>query len=571
MASSAFLATQPAGSLAAGFHRGKFAAANVLQDLQRLDLRTPLHSLRPHRGPHAHPSAPVPFQTESLISCQSASSGNGAVTAQESRSESTDNGAAVPVLEPGKVGERLADAPANGTPTFKARVLEPEELFFVSEADGTDLDQPTPGFDSIKEAVEAIRQGKFVLVVDDENRENEGDLIMAASHTTPEDIAFMLKHTTGYICVGMKGDMLDRLELPLMVKPEENEEVERTAFTVTVDAKQNTSTGISASDRANTLRALCDPDSKPEHFRRPGHILPLRYREGGVLKRAGHTEAAVDLADLAGLPPAGALCEVVTADKLGMARLPELKALAAKENLPLISISDLVRYKRKREQLVVRTAVARLPTEFGRFQAYAYRSKIDGIEHTAIVKGDIGDGLNVLVRVHSECLTGDIFASRRCDCGNQLHLALRKIEEAGRGVVVYLRGQEGRGIGLGHKLLAYNLQDKGRDTVEANVDLGLPIDSREYGVGAHILRDIGVRTMRLMTNNPAKFQGLRGYGLAITERVPVTGPINADNERYMTTKRIKMGHFYGESKSLESQIQRLAQYNSDDESLNPPS
>lgn len=420
---------------------------------------------------------------------------------------------------------------------------ETDNQVFISE-DDVDLDCPSKGFCSIPDAIEAIRQGKFVIAVDDEDRENEGDLIMAASSVTPEAMAFIVRHGTGIVCVAMKEEDLKRLELPLMVPDKENEEKLLTAFTISVDAKEGTTTGVSAADRANTILALASPESKPGDFRRPGHIFPLKYREGGVLKRAGHTEASADLATLAGFNPAAVLCEIVDNDG-SMARLPRLREFAKEHNLPLISIADLVRYRRKREKLVELSAIARMPTMWGPFQVYCYRSKLDGIEHVAMVKGNIGDGLDVLVRVHSECLTGDIFGSARCDCGNQLALAMQQIERAGRGVLVYLRGHEGRGIGLGHKLRAYNLQDEGRDTVEANVELGLPVDSREYGIGAQILRDVGVRTMRLMTNNPAKYVGLRGYGLKIVGRVPVLSPITQENSRYLETKRSKMGHIYG--------------------------
>uniref|UniRef100_M1AXX9 GTP cyclohydrolase II n=1 Tax=Solanum tuberosum TaxID=4113 RepID=M1AXX9_SOLTU len=310
------------------------------------------------------------------------------------------------------------------------------------------------------------------------------------------------------------------------------------------DAKHGTTTGVSAHDRATTVMALASGDSKPEDFNRPGHIFPLKYREGGVLKRAGHTEASVDLAVLAGLDPVGVICEVVDDDG-SMARLPMLRKFAKEHNLKIISVADLIRYRRKTDQLVEHASAARIPTMWGPFTAHCFKSIIDGIEHIAMVKGDIGDGQDILVRVHSECLTGDIFGSARCDCGSQLATAMQQIEAAGRGVLVYLRGHEGRGIGLGHKLRAYNLQDAGRDTVEANEDLGLPIDSREYGVGAQILRDLGVRTMKLMTNNPAKYSGLKGYGLAISGRVPVVTPITKDNKRYLETKRAKMGHVYG--------------------------
>ncbi|XP_050260521.1 bifunctional riboflavin biosynthesis protein RIBA 1, chloroplastic isoform X2 [Quercus robur] len=415
---------------------------------------------------------------------------------------------------------------------------------FPIENDEFDLDSPTKGFSSIPEAIEDIRQGKMVVVVDDEDRENEGDLIMAAQLATPEAMAFIVKHGTGIVCVSMKEEDLERLQIPLMVTQKENEEKLCTAFTVTVDAKNGTTTGVSARDRATTVSALASKDSKPDDFNRPGHIFPLKYREGGVLKRAGHTEASVDLAMLAGLDPVGVLCEVVDDDG-SMARLPRLRQFVEQEKLKIISIADLIRYRRKRDKLVDRSAAARIPTMWGPFMSYCYRSIIDGIEHIAMVKGDIGDGQDILVRVHSECLTGDIFGSARCDCGNQLALAMQQIEAAGRGVLVYLRGHEGRGIGLGHKLRAYNLQDDGCDTVEANEELGLPVDSREYGIGAQILRDLGVRTMKLMTNNPAKYVGLKGYGLAVVGRVPLLTPITTENKRYLETKRSKMGHVYG--------------------------
>ncbi|KAK9690859.1 hypothetical protein RND81_09G158900 [Saponaria officinalis] len=420
----------------------------------------------------------------------------------------------------------------------------PTSVGFSVENDEYELDLPAEGFASIPEAIEDIRQGKIVIVVDDEDRENEGDLIMAAELATPEAMAFFVKHGTGIVCVSMKGEDLERLQLPLMVSSKDNEDKLCTAFTVTVDAKHGTTTGVSANDRAITVRALASGDSKPDDFNRPGHIFPLKYREGGVLKRAGHTEASVDLAMLAGLNPVGVICEIVDDDG-SMARLPRLREFARKENIKIISIADLIRYRRKRDQLVERSSAARIPTMWGPFTAYCYRSILDGIEHIAMVKGEIGDGQDVLVRVHSECLTGDIFGSARCDCGNQLALAMKQIEATGRGILVYLRGHEGRGIGLGHKLRAYNLQDDGRDTVEANEELGLPVDSREYGIGAQILRDLGVRTMKLMTNNPAKYIGLKGYGLAISGRVPLITPITKENKRYLETKRAKMGHVYG--------------------------
>ncbi|WOK92190.1 putative bifunctional riboflavin biosynthesis protein RIBA 1, chloroplastic [Canna indica] len=435
-----------------------------------------------------------------------------------------------------------ADAVALGTGVADMALMSDD---ISTNDDEHDLDCPTKGFSSISEAIEDIRQGKFVIVVDDEDRENEGDLIMAASLVTPEAMAFIVKHGTGIVCVSMKSEDLQRLELPLMVSNKENEEKLCTAFTVSVDAKHGTSTGVSAKDRAKTVKMLASPESKPEDFNRPGHIFPLKYKEGGVLKRAGHTEASVDLAILAGLPPVGVLCEIVDEDDGSMARLPKLCEFAKKENLKIISIADLIRYRRKRDKLVECASIARLPLKWGSVQAYCYRSLLDGMEHIAMVKGDIGDGQDILVRVHSECLTGDIFGSARCDCGNQLALAMEMIEKVGRGVLLYLRGHEGRGIGLGHKLRAYNLQDNGSDTVEANEELGLPVDSREYGIGAQILRDLGVRTMKLMTNNPAKYSGLKGYGLSVAGRVPLLTPITKENRRYMETKRAKMGHIYG--------------------------
>ncbi|KAL3584179.1 hypothetical protein D5086_015240 [Populus alba] len=432
---------------------------------------------------------------------------------------------------------------ATGFRTSSAEIT-PTTGGFFADNDEYDLDRPTEGFASIPEAIEDIRQGKLVIVVDDEDRENEGDFIMAASKATPEAMAFIVKHGTGIVCVSMKAEDLDRLELPLMVTHKENEEKLCTAFTVSVDAKCGTTTGVSARDRAITAMALASKDSIPEDFNRPGHIFPLKYREGGVLKRAGHTEASVDLAMLAGLEPVAVLCEIVDDDG-SMARLPRLRQFAQAENLKIISITDLIRYRRKRDRLVELAAAAPIPTMWGPFKAYCYRSLLDGIEHIAMVKGEIGDGKDILVRVHSECLTGDIFGSARCDCGKQLALAMKQIEAAGRGVLVYLRGHEGRGIGLGHKLRAYNLQDDGRDTVEANEELGLPVDSREYGIGAQILRDLGVHTMKLMTNNPAKYVGLKGYGLAVAGRVPLLTPITMENKRYLETKREKMGHVYG--------------------------
>ncbi|KAJ9178235.1 hypothetical protein P3X46_010135 [Hevea brasiliensis] len=423
--------------------------------------------------------------------------------------------------------------------------ITPETIdFFVSDAAG-DPDCPTPGYSSIEQSLNTLREGKFVIVVDDENGDIEGNIVMAASLTSPKHVAFMVKHGSGIVSVGMKEDDLERLKLPLMSPETEDEDSSAPTFTVTVDAKTGTSAGVSAVDRAKTVLALSSPESKPEDFRRPGHVFPLKYRTGGVLRRAGHTEASVDLVMLAGLQPVSVLSAIVDPEDGSMASLASLRKLALEHSIPIVSITDLIRYRRKRENLVERSAISRLPTKWGLFQAYCYRSKLDGTEHVALVKGNIGPGQDVLVRVHSECLTGDIFGSARCDCGNQLDLAMQLIEQAGRGVVVYLRGHEGRGIGLGHKLRAYNLQDQGHDTVQANIELGLAVDAREYGIGAQILRDIGVRTMRLMTNNPAKFTGLKGYGLAVIGRIPVLTSITEENKRYLETKRTKMGHIYG--------------------------
>ncbi|EOA13239.1 hypothetical protein CARUB_v10026268mg [Capsella rubella] len=427
--------------------------------------------------------------------------------------------------------------------TVGAEITPETDDFFVSDAEG-DPDCPTQGYSSIELALQALRQGKFVIVVDDENGEVEGNLIMAATLTSPKDIAFLIKNGSGIVSVGMKKEDLERLSLTLMSPEMEDEDSSAPTFTITVDAKSGTSTGVSASDRAMTVLALSSLEAKPEDFRRPGHVFPLKYRDGGVLRRAGHTEASVDLMILAGLRPVSVLSAMLDQEDGSMASLPYMKKLATEHGIPIVSLTDLIRYRRKRDKLVERITVSRLPTKWGLFQAYCYRSKLDGTENIALVKGNVGNGEDILVRVHSECLTGDIFGSARCDCGNQLELAMQLIEKEGRGVVVYLRGHEGRGIGLGHKLRAYNLQDEGHDTVQANVELGLSIDSREYGIGAQMLRDIGVRTMRLMTNNPAKFTGLKGYGLAVVGRVPVVTPITKENRRYMETKRKKMGHIY---------------------------
>lgn len=405
------------------------------------------------------------------------------------------------------------------------------------------------GRESVEAALKAIAAGQFIVVVDDEHRENEGDLIMAADKATPEAIAFMVRYTSGVICCAMTGSHLDRLQLQQMVP--NNTDPKNTAFTITCDLKHGTTTGISAADRALSLHALADPSSVAEDFNRPGHIFPLRYREGGVLKRAGHTEAAVDFSRLAGCAPVGVLSEIVNDTDGSMARLPYLRQFAKEHGLALTSIADLVKYRSMQEKLVQRISdtPARLPTRYGTFDAYAYRSLLDGVDHVALVVGGGDDPENprfdgpVLVRVHSECCTGDVFGSLRCDCGPQLDFALKEIAEAGRGVLVYLRGQEGRGIGLGHKMRAYALQDMGRDTVEANEDLGLPIDSREYGIGAQILSDLNVSQLILMTNNPAKYSGLGGYGLSIVDRRPVQISPNPENVEYLRTKKKKMGHW----------------------------
>lgn len=394
-------------------------------------------------------------------------------------------------------------------------------------------------FATIEDAIVAIARGEMVVVVDDEDRENEGDLIMAAQFATPEAITFFVRHTSGLICAPITDERAEELRLPLMV--EQNTESMRTAFTVSIDFARGTSTGISAADRATTLRALADSSVKPGELARPGHIFPLRAREGGVLKRAGHTEAGVDLARLAGLPPAAVICEIVNEDGT-MSRLANLVEFSREHGLLLISIADLIRYRHRTERLVERQGEARIPTQWGDFTCIAYRSTLDGSEHVAMVKGDVIGVDDVLVRVHSECLTGDLFGSFRCDCGVQLHNAMARIAAEGSGVVVYLRGHEGRGIGLGHKLRAYALQEQGVDTVDANVALGLPIDSREYGIGAQILNDLGVTTMRLMTNNPHKYGGLEGFGLAITGRVAHESVPNPENLAYLRTKRERMGH-----------------------------
>ena len=393
--------------------------------------------------------------------------------------------------------------------------------------------------DTVEQAIADIAAGKAVVVVDDEDRENEGDLIFAASRSTPELMAFMTRYSSGVICAPMTADTLDRLGIPLMTP--HNRDRHRTAYTVSVDARDGVTTGISAADRSHTVRVLNDSATEPFEITQPGHVFPLRYVEGGVLVRPGHTEASVDLARLAGLPPAGVIAEVVNDDGT-MKRGQELRDFADEHGLTMISIEDLIHYRRRHETHVVRAAETRLPTAYGDFTAYGYRITIDDSEHIALVHGDLGGGEDVLTRVHSECLTGDVFGSRRCDCGPQLEEALERIVEEGRGVVVYLRGHEGRGIGLVAKLQAYQLQDGGRDTVDANLDLGLPADARHYGAATQILRDLGVRSVRLLTNNPAKTTGLEEYGVAVTERVRLTPRPNDHNLAYLLTKRDRMGH-----------------------------
>ena len=400
-----------------------------------------------------------------------------------------------------------------------------------------------PDLAPIEDIIAAISRGELVIMVDDEDRENEGDLIMAAQFATPEKIAFIVRHTSGVIVAPLTGERCDDLRLPLMV--DNNTESHRTAFTISVDLLEGTTTGISAADRAATLRALADPKIAHAAFARPGHIFPLRAREGGVLKRAGHTEASVDLARLAGCEPAGIICEIQNDDGT-MSRLPELKKFAKKHGLLISSIARLIEYRRHHERLVERMGSANVPTEWGNFDCVAYRSTIDGIEHLAFVLGDLTTPEPVLTRVHSECLTGDVFGSRRCDCGPQLATAMKAVQEQGRGVIVYLRGHEGRGIGIGHKIRAYSLQDEGLDTVDANLQLGLPVDSREYGIGAQILADLGARELRLMTNNPAKYGGIAGYGLSVVERVSIITESTPENSSYLATKRDRLGHFFND-------------------------
>jgi 3,4-dihydroxy 2-butanone 4-phosphate synthase/GTP cyclohydrolase II len=393
-------------------------------------------------------------------------------------------------------------------------------------------------FSTIEEAIAAIRAGRIVIVIDDEDRENEGDLTVAAEKVTPEHINFMARFGRGLICMPMTNERLDELEVPLMV--DKNTAAYGTAFCVPIEAKEGTTTGISARDRAATVRAAIDPRTKPSDLARPGHMFPLRARDGGVLVRTGQTEAAVDLARIAGLYPAGVICEIMNDDGT-MARVPQLTRFARRHKLPLITIADLIKYRMRTERLVRRVASAELPTGHGAFRLYAYESLIDKETHLALVRGDIGDGMSVMVRVHSKCLTGDVFHSMRCDCGAQLDAAMGRIAAEGRGILLYLN-QEGRGIGLANKIRAYELQDQGLDTVEANERLGFKADQRDYGIGAQILGDLGVRTMRLLTNNPRKFVGLEGYGLSVIESLPLEIPVSDTTRRYLKTKKEKLGH-----------------------------
>jgi 3,4-dihydroxy 2-butanone 4-phosphate synthase/GTP cyclohydrolase II len=399
---------------------------------------------------------------------------------------------------------------------------------------------PNGPFAPIEEAVAAIRRGELVIVVDDEDRENEGDLTIAAEKVTPDAVNFMMTYGRGLICMPMTGERLDTLQIPLQVPAQLNSTQFSTAFCVGVEAKKGTTTGISAADRARTVLTAINSKTRPEDLARPGHVFPLRARDGGVLVRAGQTEAAVDLARIAGLYPAGVICEIASRDG-SMARVPELTRFAKRHKLLMITVADLIRYRMRTEGLVRKVAEAELPTEDGPFRIHCYESVIDGQTHVALVRGDIGTGENVLVRVHSSCLTGDVFHSARCDCGPQLHAAMKRIAAEGRGVLLYLN-QEGRGIGLSNKLRAYALQDQGFDTVEANEQLGFKADQRDYGIGAQILRDLGIRTMRLLTNNPRKFVGLQGYGLSIASTLPLEIPASETTRRYLKVKKDKLGH-----------------------------
>ena len=404
---------------------------------------------------------------------------------------------------------------------------------------GTQTEPDRSVFATIEEAIEEIAAGRMVIVVDDADRENEGDFIMAAEACTPDDVNFMVTHGRGIVCLPCAAWRLDELGIPQMVT--DTTDGHEAAFTVSIDFRHGTTTGTSAHDRAITAKAVTATDVVPRDFQKPGHVFPLRAKDGGVLRRAGHTEAAVDLATMAGMFPAGVICEVMNEDGT-MARMPELIRVAREHGMKLISIADMIEYRRHREVLVQRVAEAAIPTPHGEFRSFAYESLVDGRTHVALVMGDIGDGRGVLIRVHSECLTGDVFGSLRCDCGAQLERAMQLIAEEGRGVVLYVRGHEGRAIGLSHKLRAYELQDQGRDTVEANLELGFPADQRDYGIGAQILVDLGVTTMRLLTNNPDKRAGLEGYGLAIEDRLPLQTDPTPENIEYLRTKQDKMGH-----------------------------
>jgi 3,4-dihydroxy 2-butanone 4-phosphate synthase/GTP cyclohydrolase II len=392
-------------------------------------------------------------------------------------------------------------------------------------------------FSTIEEAVAALKEGRMIVVVDDEDRENEGDLTLAADKVTPEAINFMITHGRGLVCLAMTGQRLDELDIPLVVA--DNSSRRETPMCVSIDAKDVT-TGVSAPERAMTILATLDPETRPRDLVRPGHVIPLRAREGGVLVRSGHTEAAVDLSRIAGLSPAGVICEVTRKDGT-MARVPDLKAFARKHKLPIVTIADLIRYRIRTERFVRKAAMAKLPTDHGEFTVHAYESPLDRETHVALVRGEIGDGEQILVRVHSKCLTGDVFHSARCDCGAQLHAAMGRIAAEGRGVLLYLN-QEGRGIGLANKIRAYELQDQGLDTVEANEKLGFKPDQRDYGIGAQILRDLGVRSMRLLTNNPRKFIGLEGYGLSVVESLPIEMPPSEHTRGYLKVKKEKLGH-----------------------------
>ncbi|CUV02400.1 3,4-dihydroxy-2-butanone 4-phosphate synthase / GTP cyclohydrolase II [hydrothermal vent metagenome] len=395
---------------------------------------------------------------------------------------------------------------------------------------------------SLEEGLEELKAGRFLIVVDDENRENEGDLVMAAEMVTPEAVNFVVTHARGLLCMPIIGERLDELQMPLMISANGSDK-NQTAFTVSVDYNENTTTGISAGDRAATILAMLDPAAKPEEFTRPGHLFPLRYHPGGVLARAGHTEAAVDLCEMVGLYPAGIVCEIMAEDG-SMSRLPELERFADEHSLKILSIAQIIAQRRRTERLIERVAEARLPTRYGPFQAIAYKSHVDTGEHIALTIGEWTEDEPVLVRIHSECLTGDVFGSMRCDCGEQIDLALQQISQEGNGIFLYMR-QEGRGIGLHNKIKAYSLQDQGLDTVEANETLGFEPDLRHYGVGAQILRDLGVRKLNLLTNNPKKVAGLSGFDLEIVDRIPVEAEVTDENRTYMKTKKARMGHILG--------------------------